>query len=112
MTSENPCAYCAEILDPSDAEHRARIGVLVSAPNYQVVDALQAQIADLVNTRRVVQTTLPYDLEEAIAAFTRKQGPDYGIWAHYPWARRIVRVLPEADFVWLRTNRNQHKITA
>ncbi|WP_025764560.1 Rv1355c family protein [Dyadobacter tibetensis] len=35
-----------------------------------------------------------------------------GTWVYYPWSRRMLRILDEAEFIQLRTSRNQHKITA
>jgi len=36
---------------------------------------------------------------------------DYGVWVYYPWSRRLVHLLDEDEFVEVRTNRNQLKIT-
>jgi hypothetical protein len=36
---------------------------------------------------------------------------DYGVWVYYPWSRRLVHILDEVEFVEVRTNRNQLKIT-
>jgi molybdopterin/thiamine biosynthesis adenylyltransferase len=36
---------------------------------------------------------------------------EYGIWVYYPWSRRLVHLLDEAEFIEVRTNRNQYKIT-
>ena len=36
---------------------------------------------------------------------------DYGVWVYYPWNRRLVHLLDESEFVEVRTNRNQYKIT-
>lgn len=37
---------------------------------------------------------------------------DYGVWVYYPWSRRLVHLLDEDEFMLVRTNRNQYKITA
>ncbi|MDB4534095.1 ThiF family adenylyltransferase, partial [Vicingaceae bacterium] len=36
---------------------------------------------------------------------------EYGIWAYYPWINKLVHILGENEFVEVRTNRNQNKIT-
>lgn len=36
---------------------------------------------------------------------------EYGVWIYYPWSRRLVHLLDEVEFVEVRTNRNQYKIT-
>jgi hypothetical protein len=35
----------------------------------------------------------------------------YGVWAYYPWNRSMVHLLDEEEFIAVRTNRNQLKIT-
>lgn len=37
---------------------------------------------------------------------------EYGVYVYYPWSNRVVHLLPEEEFVELRTARNRHKITA
>lgn len=36
---------------------------------------------------------------------------EYGVWVYYPWSKRLVHILDEKEFVTVRTNRNQYKIT-
>ncbi len=36
---------------------------------------------------------------------------DYGVWVYYPWSQRMVHLLDEDEFINVRTNRNQYKIT-
>ena len=36
---------------------------------------------------------------------------DYGVWVYYPWLNKIVHLLAEEEFIEVRTNRNQNKIT-
>lgn len=35
----------------------------------------------------------------------------YGVWVYYPWSRRLVHMLDKDEFIQVRTNRNQYKIT-
>ena len=35
----------------------------------------------------------------------------YGVWVYYPWSRRLVHMLDEEEFIKVRSNRNQYKIT-
>lgn len=37
---------------------------------------------------------------------------EYGVWVYYPWRRTLVHLLDKDEFVEVRTNRNQLKITA
>ena len=36
---------------------------------------------------------------------------NYGVWVYYPWSRRLVHMLDQEEFIQVRTNRNQYKIT-
>lgn len=36
---------------------------------------------------------------------------EYGVWIYYPWNGRLVHTLDEQEFIEVRTNRNQYKIT-
>ncbi|SKB71440.1 Rv1355c family protein [Daejeonella lutea] len=40
-----------------------------------------------------------------------KELDKYGIWVYYPWNRRLVHMLDREEFIQVRTNRNQYKIT-
>lgn len=37
---------------------------------------------------------------------------EYGVWVYYPWRKALVHILDEKEFVQVRTNRNQDKVTA
>jgi hypothetical protein len=36
---------------------------------------------------------------------------EFGVWVYYPWSKHLVHLLDEDDFIEVRTNRNQYKIT-
>ncbi|MHC8948892.1 Rv1355c family protein [Sphingobacterium hungaricum] len=36
---------------------------------------------------------------------------EFGVWVYYPWRKTLVHILDEEEFVEVRTNRNQLKIT-
>lgn len=91
-------------------------------------DTVAQQLNDLVETRNparqiyqdVVEAglvqrkrRLPSDVRAAeVARLTRGQPlEDYGRWVYYPWAKRLVHVLPPSDFHELRTDRNRNKLT-
>lgn len=40
-----------------------------------------------------------------------KEIDKYGVWVYYPWNRRLVHMLDKEEFIKVRTNRNQYKIT-
>ncbi len=64
-------------------------------------------------TRRPSRKLSVAELREAAAQLV---GPrpiaEYGTWVHYPWSRRLVHLLPQEEFIELRTSRNRYLITA
>jgi molybdopterin/thiamine biosynthesis adenylyltransferase len=105
--------YRPSILRPSSATDAERIEELMRTDGIEVLDSLEAQIADLIRTRHPSKNLGPADLAELSNDFKRGNGgDDYGVWVHYPWSRRLVRLLAQEEFIELRTDRNKQKITA
>lgn len=99
---------------PAREEDAERLGRLLrDEPRLQVFDAIDRQLADLVKTRHPRRTLGEQEIarlvEEHLGGAPREA---YGVWVHYPWSRRLVHLLDEAEFVELRTNRNKYKISA
>ncbi|WP_437276122.1 Rv1355c family protein [Sorangium sp. So ce375] len=94
----------------ADAEQLGRL--LRDDARLQICDAIDRQLADLVKTRHPRRTLGEPEIarlvEEHLAGVPRQA---YGAWVHYPWSRRLVHLLDEAEFVELRTNRNRYKIS-
>lgn len=81
------------------------------AQGHETIDTLPAQLEDLVKTREPRRKLDEAQVRRAIADFLARRESAYGVWVHYPWSRRLVRLLEEPEFVALRTDRNRHKIT-
>ncbi|WP_189644774.1 Rv1355c family protein [Luteimonas gilva] len=114
MTNELSAAArsgLAEILRCDRESDMARVRGL-KEDGCEAIDTLHAQLLDLMRTREPRRKLDDAQAEQAVAAFLAERGSAYGAWVHYPWSRRLVRVLEEAEFVSLRTDRNRHKITA
>lgn len=89
-----PVAWRPEILDERDADDAARLAELMSDPDLQILDRLDAQRASLAKVRPpVVEDDAPR-------------------WVHYPWRRSLVRLLGPSAFRALRLDRNRNKITS
>lgn len=83
------------IFDLAHAEDRAALAALLDGDAaLTVVDTLDDQLREL-------GAALP-------DGTPRWQ---YGRWVHYPWSRRLVHLVPPAEFHRLRTDRNRHRIT-
>lgn len=99
-----------------DPAQRAALAALLATGAVAVAhDTLAAQLRDLVAARRP-----DLDLDKDPAAADRHVAcwlagrplAEVGTWVWYPWARRLLRVLPAAEFRDLRGDRNRYKITA
>lgn len=77
-----------------------------------VTDDIESQLAELIKARNPKKKFEKEELNAAIQAHL--EGKDinhYGIWVYYSWSNRLVHVLPEDEFVEVRTNRNHYKIS-
>ena len=77
-----------------------------------ISDEIEGQLKELLKSQRPWVRIKPDEYEGLIAAHLNGIGrDDYGVWVYYPWSRRLVHLLDEEEFVEVRTNRNQYKIT-
>lgn len=75
-------------------------------------DTIQDQLFELIRTRNPDKKFLASQKEEMIRQYFGKLDLiSYGVWVFYPWSRNLVHLLPEDEFIELRTNRNQYKIS-
>lgn len=81
-------------------------------PNIIVVDEIKSQLSELIKLRHPKKKFTPKELEVEIESFLNNTPiEEYGNWIHYPWLNKLVHILPEEEFIEVRTNRNQYKIT-
>jgi nitroreductase len=86
--------------------------LLKKQPSIEILDTIEEQLMEYIKccspkekyTERVLR-------QKARAIFKETPKQDYGVWVHYPWLNKIVHLLDEREFVTVRTNRNQYKIT-
>lgn len=78
----------------------------------EIADTILAQLQELVAARRPDRSLDPGELEVAIAAHLHdRPASAYGNWIYLPWLRQLVHLLPEEEFIEVRTDRNRNKIT-
>ena len=106
-------SFRAQLFRPSVDEERWQLEELLRRePAIAVFDAIDAQLRDLVKTRHPSRRLSPSDYPPLVAAELAGRTPrEYGVWAWYPWSRRLVHILDEPAFVELRTNRNTYRIS-
>ncbi|MCH7410313.1 ThiF family adenylyltransferase [Belliella sp. DSM 111904] len=77
-----------------------------------VYDELDSQVSELIKLRNPAKKYTKEELSKAVELFfEEKERTSYGVWVYYPWKKAMVRLLPEEDFVAVRTVRNKYKIT-
>lgn len=105
--------YRPEIFAMGKPADRTRLHQLVTTTlGIAIYDTLDGQLRELIKTRHPGRRFSPDELAEQVQVhLAGVAGVDYGVWVYYPWSRRLVHLLPEAEFIELRTNRNYYKIT-
>jgi hypothetical protein len=104
--------YRPLLLRPQHSADMPTLSALLRDPHIDVYDTLLTQLGELVKIRNPKQRFSQDSL--TAAARDRLDGTaavNYGVWVYYPWARRLVHLLGEPEFVAVRTSRNQYKIT-
>lgn len=85
---------------------------LLKNPQVELHDSLESQIAEMLKARYPAKKLKNESLKEAVEHFlSENPKSSYGNWVYYPWSRRLIRVLPEEDFIFTRTSPNVPKIT-
>jgi molybdopterin/thiamine biosynthesis adenylyltransferase len=101
-----------EILNPASPKDVKILKKIVQFPNILILDQLKSQVKELVKLRNPSHVFSREDLDQEVELHLLREGGElYGNWVFYPWKNCLVRVLPENDFVSVRTARNKYKIT-
>jgi molybdopterin/thiamine biosynthesis adenylyltransferase len=75
-------------------------------------DEIESQLRELIKSQNPSIKIKPNEYEARIIQHLNGTDiNDYGVWVYYPWNRNLVHLLDEEEFVEVRTNRNQYKIT-
>lgn len=76
-----------------------------------VHNSIENQILELYKINNPQRKIGLKEQEDFYQQWLSENDPDfYGTWVFYPWNRNLVHLLPEEDFIRLRTSRNQYKI--
>lgn len=101
------------VLDRSRLEDAVVIDELMGGEVSFVHDTIDAQLRDLIKCRTPSKPWTDDDLGRAVREFLGETDVyEYGRWVFYPWSRRLLHVLPQAEFAEVRSDRNRNKITA
>lgn len=86
--------------------------LISSNTGLQIHDEILGQVEELVKSLNPKTVYTKEKLTEvAIKYFGSTPKEKYGVWVYYKWSNKLVHILDEEEFVLVRTNRNQYKIT-
>jgi len=98
------------IYNAADAEKMEQL--LTERPWIRIYDTIEAQLRELVKSLAPKETLTDEDIASRIKThIDGKRIEEYGVWVYYPWNDKLVHLLDEQEFVFMRTNRNKYKIT-
>jgi tRNA A37 threonylcarbamoyladenosine dehydratase len=107
-TAHSPLFY--RLSEPLQKENLNKL--LKDKPHIKVYDELQSQLEEYVKSANPKTVFKKEQLSIAAKEYLGQRDPvEYGVWVYYPWSERLVHLLDEEEFVLVRTNRNQYKIT-
>lgn len=85
---------------------------ILNKEGIQVFDNIYDQLAELIKIKNVSKKITDEELPGLIGDYIGDiPAYEFGLWVFYPWLNKLVHILDEEDFIAVRTNRNQHKIT-
>ncbi len=110
----NPQVYRPFLFKIETNEERTRLHDWLKL-NQQIVvfDTINAQIKELIKLKNPSKKLSEDDYKNEIKFYLNGRNEDLiGYWCYYAWSKKLIHILPEDDFIAVRTNRNQLKITA
>lgn len=100
------------IYNPKNLQDFESLLEIKEIPHLRIVDTIESQVGDLLKSQQPHRQLSSSDLKELVDIFFIENDKDtYGNWVYYPWKFALVHLLPEAEFIRVRTIRNNYKIT-
>lgn len=103
--------YIPVILDLKDDRDFDSYIKIIDAGNVILYDSIKSQIKELVLIRNPLMQSDSTELTQMVEQIVGTDSKLYGNWVYYPWDNRLIHILPESEFIEVRTNRNRNKIT-
>lgn len=95
-----------------DTDREKMQQLLQTTPSIKVHDEIVSQLRELIRSLFPAKNFSEEELAEAQRQHLKGRPlEEYGVWVYYPWSGRLVHILDKEEFIDLRTNRNQLKIT-
>ncbi|RAP32700.1 hypothetical protein DID77_04275 [Candidatus Marinamargulisbacteria bacterium SCGC AG-439-L15] len=103
--------YTPLLLDLTQEEDKKTFNQLIEL-NPTIHDTLQSQLIELYKCNNPKSTFEENEFSNYIAEISaRCDLHTYGVWVYYSWNHTLIHLLPEKEFIQVRTNRNKFKIT-
>ncbi|WP_339758130.1 Rv1355c family protein [Algoriphagus aquimarinus] len=97
----------------NDLQDCLMVKELLNTPYVRSVDQLDSQMAELIKAKNPAKSYSDIELSKLVSEFFSENNREkYGVWVFYPWKNILVRLLPEEEFILVRTQRNNYKITS
>jgi hypothetical protein len=111
--TENKLSYIPAFFRIYIAEDKLALEQLLTDGKVSFADdEIYSQLQELIKCMNPSVRIKTDEYEALISSHLNGRSLDeYGVWVYYPWSRRLVHLLDEEEFVKVRTNRNQFKIT-
>lgn len=105
--------YSPILLRLSQQHDREKFNQLYTSDEVTFIhDELHNQLKELMKCYHPSRQLSATDLDTLVNEHLNGTDPEqYGVWVYYPWNRSMVHLLDEEEFIAVRTNRNQLKIT-
>lgn len=85
---------------------------LTQIPAIRIFDTLKDQLKELIKLRNPQRKLSTEEYEQQILLLLGNTSlEEYGVWVYFEWSDTLVHTLDEAEFIEVRTSRNQYKIT-
>lgn len=104
------CPVFFKLEEESDSNNLHQL--IKNNPQLVIIDEIKSQLEELIKLRHPQEKLTEKQLSQKIETHLGQTKIDnYGVWVYYPWRNTLVHLLDEKEFVEVRTNRNQYKIT-
>lgn len=111
VANTREAAYTAQII-VCDGQSNAKLDELQRKHRPETIDRIDVQLAEFIKLQAPGQMMSDNDALLAARARLGETPENYGTWVYYPWRNTLVHLLSAEEFIAVRTNRNQLKITA
>jgi tRNA A37 threonylcarbamoyladenosine dehydratase len=109
---ENQFPYKPIFFRTSNIEDHNLLNKLKNSENVAFVfDEIERQITELIRCRYPMGVSKEESKKLRNNILNNKNAADFGVWVYYPWRKTLVHILDEDEFIEVRTNRNQLKIS-